>query len=108
MRLATTKLFVMTLLLGSAAPDLLAYNPPVDTAGPLTVRIDGPEVVTKTETPLPVRVIIRNKSDRAIRGTLRLGLIDRWQAEPAGDVPFSVEGKGSAQRIAINIPVLDF
>lgn len=73
-----------------------AYNPPVDTAGPLTVRIEGPETVTETETRLPVRVFIDNRGDRPIQGTLQLQLIDRWRAEPAEAVRFSVDDKGTS------------
>lgn len=73
-----------------------AFNPPVDRAGPLTVRIEGPETVTESGKPLSVRVLLQNKGDAALEGTLRIGLIDRWQSEPAGAVPFRVEA-GAAQ-----------
>lgn len=75
-----------------------AYNPPTDTAGPLTMRIEGPEEVRQTETPLPVRVVIENNSEQRIEGTLELGLVDRWRADPAGAVKFTVEGKGKTSR----------
>ncbi|NQU20485.1 MAG: hypothetical protein HQ567_04325, partial [Candidatus Nealsonbacteria bacterium] len=85
------------LLLYTLAPTPApAFDPPTDTVGPLTVRIDGPEVVTETDKPLPVRVLIDNKSDRAVTGSVQLHLIDRWRAEPAGPVPFSVDAQGTA------------
>ena len=72
-----------------------AFNPPVDTAGPISVRIEGPEVVGKTEEPLPVQVVVENKGDGPIQGTLEVQLVDDWRAEPAGPVRFSVRARGS-------------
>ena len=74
----------------------LAYNLPVETAGPLTVTIDGPEEVTETGVGLPVKVVLENSGDRELKGTLRLAVIDCWAAEPAGGVPFAVGAKGKA------------
>ena len=68
----------------------VAYNPPVDKAGPLTVTIEGPEVVTETGVALPVRVVVKNASDTAVQGTVELGLIDRWSAKPAEPAEFTV------------------
>ncbi len=74
-----------------------AYEPPVDTAGPLTVRIVGPEDVTETDVPQPVRVVMENKGEATVKGTLRLGVIDRWTCEPAEAVAFTVEGGQEAE-----------
>jgi len=84
------------LLLTLAAAPARAYDPPVERAGPLTVRIEGPDVVPQTGKPLPVRVVLENGGDRAVEGTLRLGVIDRWRVEPAGEVAFSVAASGKA------------
>ena len=92
-QLAVFAVIVVFVLLGSQA---LAYNPPVDTAGPLSVRIEGPEVVTRTEEPLPVRVVIENKGANPIQGTVEVRLVDDWRAEPGGAVPFSVAARSSA------------
>ena len=81
-----------------SAARLCAYNPPVDTAGPLTVRIEGPEEVTQTDVGLPVSVVLENAGDEPIEGTVELKLIDRWRTRPAGPVPFSVDAKGTATR----------
>ncbi len=81
-----------------AATAAYAFNPPVDTAGPLTARIEGPEEVTQIDTPIPVRVVLENKADSPIRGTIELKLIDRWRAAPAEPVDFAVDAKGSATR----------
>lgn len=72
-----------------------AYNPPVDTAGPLTVRIEGPAEVTETEATLPVRVLLENKGNAPLQGTVELGLVDRWRAEPTAPVAFAIAAKGS-------------
>ncbi|MFV2065978.1 MAG: hypothetical protein ACC645_03290 [Pirellulales bacterium] len=60
-----------------------AFSPPVDRAGPLTVRIDGPAEVTATDSPIPIRVVMENGGQQAIRGTVRLGVIDDWRCLPA-------------------------
>ena len=88
----TLFILVSCIILPTPVP---AYDPPTDTAGPLSVRIDGPKMVTATDKPLPVRVLIENKSDRAVEGSVQLQLIDRWQAEPAGPMRFSVDGQGT-------------
>ena len=72
-----------------------AYEPPVDSAGPLTARIEGPEQVTETGVPVDVGVVLENGADRRLEGTVRIGLIDDWQAEPSGNVPFAVEAGGT-------------
>jgi hypothetical protein len=60
-----------------------AFTPPVDTAGPLTVRIAGPAVVTETETPVPIQVLLENRGEAPLAITLELGLVDPWRAAPA-------------------------
>lgn len=72
-----------------------AYNPPTDTAGPLTVRIVGPEKVNASETPFPFTVELSNNSDAAIQGTLRIQLADAWRIEPAEPVPVSLEARAT-------------
>lgn len=67
-----------------------AFNPPVDKAGPLTVRIEGPQTVTEIETPQAVKVMLENGGSASVEGEVRLQLIDRWRCEPAGTVPFAV------------------
>ena len=86
---------LVTLLLtpGSSA---LAFNPPVDRVGPLTVRIVGPEVIDQIGAAFEVRVEFQNEAEQAVRGTVQLGLIDHWRSEPAGAVPFVVEAKSKA------------
>lgn len=78
---------------GSMSP-AWGYNPPTDVAGPLEVRIEGPVEWDRLETPVPVRVTIENRSAEVIQGTVELKVIDRWRAEPAGPLAFSVQGTG--------------
>ncbi len=72
-----------------------AYTPPIDRVGPIEARIEGPGVVSKAGTWLDVRVLVANSDKRPITGTLRLGVIDQWRAEPPVAMPFSVKPKDS-------------
>ena len=70
-----------------------AFNPPVDSAGALTVRIEAPETVTDPAEPTPVRVVIENHGGVKLDGSLQLQLIDGWNAAPAPSQRFSVAAK---------------
>ncbi len=78
----------------ATVPTAWAYNPPVDSAGPLEVRIEGPSELDRLETPVPIRVVIENRSTEAIQAAVQLKVIDRWRVEPAEPVPLTVAGKG--------------
>jgi hypothetical protein len=85
----------MSILLAAAVlMPVLAYNPPTDSSGPLTVRIDGPQEIARTGVALPVKVTLENSGPAELRGTLRLGVIDRWTVTPA-TVQFQLDAKGS-------------
>ncbi len=86
-------LVVLSLL---AARSALAFNPPTDTAGALLARIEGPGEVTRAGAPFPIRVVLENKGDRPIEGTIRLGVTDQWTTNPAAPVAFSVAPKATA------------
>jgi hypothetical protein len=88
---------VTNVLLGLIATSTRAFNEPVDTAGPLTVRIEGPEVVAAINVPQTIQVKLENRANVPLAGALAIGVIDHWRAEPTGAVPFSVKGKGKAQ-----------
>ncbi len=88
---------VWVLMLLVPADRASAFNPPIDRVGPVTVRIVGPETVTQIERPLDVQVMLENRGDQPVRGTIRLGLTDGWRSEPAEAVPFAVEGKSQAE-----------
>jgi len=89
--------FSILFLLLTVVSSLLAIVPPVDTAGPLTVRLEGPAEITETAKPVKVAVIVENAGDATVKGTVRVQGIDGWRAEPASQVPFSVGAKGSAR-----------
>jgi len=82
---------------GGWADGLRAYNPPVDEAGPITATIEGPAEVTQTGVPFAVAVVLENPGNRPVNGTVRLEVIDRWTAEPAAAVPFSVAAGDTAR-----------
>jgi hypothetical protein len=89
---------VLGLALAVAPSPARAYSPPVDQAGPLVVRIDGPGEVTRIDTPVPVRVRIENRGDTPVQGTVELTVIDRWTASPAGPVSFSIARQAAESR----------
>lgn len=101
---ARPSMIIVATLFGVCFPTVRvhAYNPPVDTAGPLVARIEGPEQVTETEVPLPVSVVLENRGDKRVEGTLELRVIDGWLIRPAEPIPFSVEAKGAVtQKFAV-------
>lgn len=71
---------------------LSAFDPPIDTAGPLTARIDGPTEVQSIDKPFNVSVVLQNDGDEPISGEVKIGLIDEWKAEPQHS-SFNIEAK---------------
>src|SRR5262245_45293960 len=79
---------------------VLAYNPPVDTAGPLTVRIETPALgsygagglaeFNRADNPVTVPVTIENSSTQSLEGTVRMKVVDAWKVSPADAVRFSL------------------
>jgi hypothetical protein len=84
----------------------VAGEPPVDTAGPLTVRIQQPALgsygagglvqFNQPDAPFTLNVQLNSAADAPVQGTLRLRVIDRWRAEPDGPVPFTLGPRGRA------------
>ena len=74
-----------------------AFDPPQVSEGPLTVRIQGPDVITRTGEPQRVAVVLENSGQAAVKGTVRLRVIDRWKADPVDPQPFTAEAGGSAR-----------
>jgi hypothetical protein len=79
----------------AVALPLAAYNPPTDTAGPLTIRIEGPQDITRTGAPVTVRIVVENTGSDILRGVVRLAVIDHWIVSPAAAVPFEVAASSS-------------
>ncbi len=92
----------------AAALAAFAYSPPTDTAGPLTVSMQPPAVgaygaggyadLSRPGVPFVVPVTLQNAGDTEIAGTLRMAVIDQWEAEPAGAVPFRLGPRGRTRR----------
>ena len=97
------RFFALFVLLAAAA---LAFEPPVDTAGPLTVRIQQPTLgmygagglveFNQPDAPFTLNVQLSSAADAPLKGTLRLHVIDLWRAEPDGPVPFTLRPHGRA------------
>ena len=64
----------------------MAFDPPVDSVDGLTLRIEAPEVFDAG--PVTVHVALESQGEAAT-GQVRLGVIEPWVAEPAGQ-SFSV------------------
>lgn len=98
---------MIRLLVALSVLPLFAYNPPQDTAGPLTVRLAEPALgaygaggLAEFRTPgvpavLPV--MLENSGAVALRGTLRVRVIDGWSVSPSLPVSFSVAPRGRAR-----------
>jgi hypothetical protein len=109
MLLVKTYVIATALLFSSAA---LAYNPPIETAGPLTVRIMRPALgsygsggfvdLSRPGVPFSVPVLLRNAGDTPLTGTVRVAVIDKWTVEPAGAVPFKVPPRDTT-RLEFNV-----
>ncbi len=71
-----------------------AYDPPSDTAGPLTVRMQAPAVgaygaggfveLSRPDVPFTLPVMLQNASELEIRGTLREAARGRPQGHGTG------------------------
>lgn len=82
-----------------------AYNPPSDTAGPLTVRMQAPAVGAygaggfaelSPGVPLTLPVELINAGDQAIVGTLIVKVIDQWSVEPSSAIRFRLGPRASS------------
>ena len=96
---------ILLLPFGAAA---FAYNPPSDTAGPLTVQMQPPAVgaygaggyadLARAGAPFVVPVSLQNAGDREITGTLRMTAIDGWKVAPGDALPFQIRPHGRLRR----------
>lgn len=78
---------------GLFLPALLAWNPPVDTAGPVTARLEVPSTING---PASGTLAIINDSSRDISGTFELRSIDGWTIAPA-DAPFTARAQNRVE-----------
>lgn len=58
-----------------------AFNAPEDSAGTLTVRINGPESVESVDKPLGCEAVLTNHGDEALSGVLTVEVIDDWRVD---------------------------
>ena len=65
-----------------AASNVRAFNPPKDSAGPIAVSIAAPETIERVDSATEIRVVVENRSDGPVHGTLRLSVIDAWRVTP--------------------------
>mgnify|MGYP000285992055 CR=1 FL=1 len=72
----------------------LAQN--VERVGPLTISVRGPREVVQTGVSMPVRVTVWNSAAGPVSGSMQVKVIDRWQAQPAAPVAFTVQAGGTA------------
>lgn len=72
-----------------------AFNPPQDTAGPLTARVEVPATITDRAAPIEGTVVLENKGQVEIKGSIHLSVIDSWHVDPAEPKPFSVGPAGT-------------
>src|SRR5579883_95625 len=95
-----------------SATEVMAYSPPVETVGPLTVRIERPSLgaygadgwvkFDRPDTPTTLYVELHSAADQPLNGTLHVRVIDHWRVAPDGPVPFTLSPRGSA-RMAFQI-----
>ena len=85
---------ILCIVLLGFLPSGQAFNPPIDEAGPLRVRIDGPTEITAREVSIPYKLVIENRSEQPVAGVFELSVIDDWQVAPRGTQEFSVDARG--------------
>jgi len=62
-----------------------SFNPPRDTAGPLTVAIEAPDKVEALERPFEATVSLSNSGSAALSVQLEIWVIDDWRIEPKNE-----------------------
>ena len=86
-------LVILSSLLGASV--VSAFDLPVDSLGPITAQIVSPSEVNEINKPFSISVKIENKEDNPVEGTVKIGVIDDWVAEPS-DLPFILNSKGDS------------
>lgn len=94
---SSTPVLVAVLVVLIFAQMAFAFDPPIVTEGPLTLRIQGPDEITRTGEPQRVTLIIDNAGKDQISGTVRLGVIDRWTSDPVDAQPFVAPAGGTVR-----------
>jgi hypothetical protein len=100
MKTLRTSVLFMALMLAMVAAH--AWKPATDTAGSLTVTIPEIGEVTALEKPVPVVIRLANQGPAPLKGTLRIGVTDRWRVEGPNPRPFTV-GAGARAEVTVNV-----
>ena len=79
-----------------------AFNDPVDTVGPLTLRIENIPPVERLNTPFEVSVTLLNSGRDEISGSVRIGVIDEWRVIGQDKLPFRIPPQ-SAESLAFKL-----
>ncbi len=83
------------LLLTFVATNAVAFNPPSDSEGAFTARIDGPAVFEAAGAPVDYTLVVENNSAAAVDGEARFEVIDDWRVEVDGDTAFRLDASGT-------------
>lgn len=65
--------------LGPLSQKACAFNPPIETVGPLTVELSGAAPVTQLEQPMALSATLSNSGAAPLRGTLQFLVADDWR-----------------------------
>lgn len=80
------------------------FNPPLDEAGPLQVRIDGPAEITARNEPVVYTLVIVNRGGSPVQGQWQIKVIDDWQVEPSDAQPFAVPAAAKSEHKFVVTP----
>lgn len=72
------KFFLSASAVALCASTVLAFTPPKDSAGPLTVEIGDPGEIKSLGDPVAVPVTLRNSSDALLNGSVVVSVADDW------------------------------
>ncbi len=59
-----------------------AFNPPKDSAGPITVAIVAPDAIDRFDAATEIRVVVENAGEQQVQAVLRLSVVDAWRISP--------------------------
>lgn len=86
---------VLLIALAFSATNAAAFNPPSDTQGAFTARIDGPAVFEAAGKPVDYTLVLENSGATAVDGEARFEVIDDWRVEVGGDAAFRLDASGT-------------
>jgi hypothetical protein len=106
MKVTIAKWLTLVVAILVLASPVMGFNPPKDTAGPLTVAIEAPDKVGSLDAPFDVTVTLANASSATLEARLEVWVIDDWKIEPDKgrrmEKTVQVAGGGS-ERVALKL-----